>query len=358
MKWSLLLLLWLSAGCAPTDSEPESRAGFALQPTEEGWTLDVHRPWAGASDTLHYTLGGVRREGFVHIPIPARRIVAFSATHTAFLEALGQLDAVLALAETDFVYSPAVRERVGRGAIVEVASNDGIDAEVLLNLRPDVILFSGLSTPGPALQQAERAGIPVLVIGEWAETTPLHRAAWIHVFGALTGTHDVAERHFAEVSQRYMQQVSQARAVTQRPVVLAGSPFRGTWYVPGGDSYMATLIRDAGGLYPWADVRSTGSLSLDEEAILAQAAHADVWLTGNRWPTLADARAEASLIPQFKAVREGRVYQADARAVATGGTDFFESAVVHPDRVLRDVFQIVHPASFPPDSLFYYRRLP
>lgn len=357
MKWIFSILIALWAGCTAPVSEPATQLGYALEPSGEGWRLYVYRPWAGSADTLRYTLGGNPQEGYAHVPIPAKRIVAFSATHTAFLEALGQLDAVIALAETDFVYSPEVRERVGRGAIVEIASSDGVDAEVLLNLRPDVILFSGLSTPGPALLQAERAGIPVLVIGEWAETTPLNRAAWIRVMGAITGTHTQAERHFIEVSERYARVAEAGRGMDTQPVVLAGSPFRGTWYVPGGDSYMAALLRDAGGTYPWSTTPGTGSLSLDEEAVLAAAAQANVWLTGNRWPSLAEAYAEAPIIAQFNAVREGRVFQADARAVATGGTDFFESAVVHPDRVLRDVFRILHPDSHTPDSLLYYRRL-
>lgn len=353
--WALLWLLVL--GCAPHEERPQTHPGFLLEPSGAGWNLHVSRPWAGASDTLRYTLGGEPRAGYVHVPIPAQRIVAFSSTHTAFLEVLGQLDAVIGLAETDFVYSPAVRERVGRGAIVEVASSEGLDPEVLLALQPDVILFSGLSSPGPALLHAQQAGIPVVVIGEWAESTPLNRAAWIHVLGALTGTHDAAARHFNAVRDRYEALAQDRRAREERPVVLAGSPFRGTWFVPGGASYMAALLRDAGGAYPWADHPSTGSLSLDEEAVLAAAAGASVWLTGNRWPTLADARSEAPVIAQFLSVQTGRVYQADARSVPSGGTDFFESAVVHPDRVLQDVIQILHTEESPVDSLRYYRRL-
>jgi iron complex transport system substrate-binding protein len=356
MKRVALFVLVLAAGCSHPPVEQEPGIGFHLSTVEGGWELLVYRPWAGASDTLRYALG-IEREGFVHVPIPARRIVAFSATHAAFLEALGRLDDMIALAETEFVYSKSVRERVGRGEVLELVSSDGVDPEVLLALRPDVILFSGLSTPGPALQQAERAGIPVLIVGEWAETTPLNRAAWIQVIGALTGTHEQAERLFEGVSQRYTELAEQGRATQDRPVVWAGSPFRGTWYVPGGGSYMAELLRDAGAEYPMGGTRETGSLAVDEETVLSAAMNASVWLTGNRWATLDQALRDAPVISQLRAVREGHVYQADARSVPSGGTDFFETATVFPDRLLRDVLHILHPARFPLDSLTYYRRL-
>jgi len=357
MNRALLLLLVVMAGCSRPPVQEEPEAGFRLREVTGGWEVEVVRPWAGAAETLHYALGGTR-DGFVHVPIPARRIVALSGTHAAFLEALGQLDALVALAETEYVYSPAIRERVERGQVLELISGEGVDSEVLLALRPDVILFSGLSTPGMALQQAERAGIPVLIIGEWAETTPLNRAAWIRVFGALTGTYEHAERLFEGVSARYNELAEEGRALHDRPVVWAGSPFRGTWYVPGGGSYMGALLRDAGAAYPMNATPESGSLALEEETVLATAVHADVWLTGNRWASVGQAVREAPIAAQFKAVRDRRVYQADARSVPSGGTDFFESAVVYPDRVLRDVLRILHPARYPADSLSYYRRLP
>ena len=44
--------------------------------------------------------------------------------------------------------------------------------------------------------------------------------------------------------------------------------FRGTWYVPGGRSYMASLYADAGARYFYAGDSHTGSLPLSFESVL------------------------------------------------------------------------------------------
>lgn len=63
--------------------------------------------------------------------------------------------------------------------------------------------------------------------------------------------------------------------------------------------------------------------------------------------------------PKFtdaKSVREKTAYNNNLRLTATGGNDYWESAVVRPDVVLRDLIHIFHP-ELAPDSLYYYRHL-
>ena len=63
--------------------------------------------------------------------------------------------------------------------------------------------------------------------------------------------------------------------------------------------------------------------------------------------------------PKFadaKAVREKTVYNNNLRLTPTGGNDYWESAVVRPDVVLRDLIHIFHP-ELVTDSLYYYRHL-
>ena len=54
--------------------------------------------------------------------------------------------------------------------------------------------------------------------------------------------------------------------------------YQGVWYLPGGASYQAKIIEDAGGKYIWADDKSAGSLNLSYEEVLAKAHNADIWL--------------------------------------------------------------------------------
>jgi len=56
-------------------------------------------------------------------------------------------------------------------------------------------------------------------------------------------------------------------------------------------------------------------------------------------------------------VREGRVYDNNRRRNAAGGSDFWESGVLRPDRVLADLVHIFHPELSETDELYYYRQL-
>ncbi len=52
----------------------------------------------------------------------------------------------------------------------------------------------------------------------------------------------------------------------------------------------------------------------------------------------------------------GRVFY-NARLNSTGGNDYNESGLVHPDLILADLISILHPALLPDHRLFYYRPL-
>ncbi len=59
----------------------------------------------------------------------------------------------------------------------------------------------------------------------------------------------------------------------------------------------------------------------------------------------------------FKAFREGKLFNYYKRASENGGSDIFESAIVHPNLVLRDMIQIFHNDSLKPKDLYYYIQL-
>ena len=55
---------------------------------------------------------------------------------------------------------------------------------------------------------------------------------------------------------------------------------------------------------------------------------------------------------------DGEVWNDNKRLNPRGGNDFWESGVVRPDRILRDLVKILHPEIIPEtDTLFYYRPI-
>ncbi len=127
--------------------------------------------------------------------------------------------------------------------------------------------------------------------------------------------------------------------------------------MPGGESYTAILLRDAGADYVWADDESTGTLYLDFETVFDEAQDAEYWM--NIW---GHASQEAMLsvderFGDFRAFEEGRLYAYDARG-SDFSTEYWETGVAHPDVILQDLITIFHPDLMPDHDLYYYRQLP
>jgi iron complex transport system substrate-binding protein len=129
--------------------------------------------------------------------------------------------------------------------------------------------------------------------------------------------------------------------------------------VPSSTSTLAQLLRAAGASYPWADTGGLGNRPLDFEAVFARAESADYWLTAkNEWLTRADMHAADARYGQFRAYREARVYNNNARLGEQGGNDYWERGIMEPDVILADLIKIFHPGLLPEHTLKYFRKLP
>ena len=131
---------------------------------------------------------------------------------------------------------------------------------------------------------------------------------------------------------------------SERPLVMTGRSTRGLFVIAGGRSYVAALIKDAGGRYAWADNTSVASASVDLEAQIQRAANADVWINGGGWKNLAAMLDDEPRYAAFKAYRQGQVWVYERRQTPPGGNDYWSRSVTHPDLVLADLVKIFHPA--------------
>jgi iron complex transport system substrate-binding protein len=193
------------------------------------------------------------------------------------------------------------------------------------------------------------------------ETTLLGRSEWLKFTAAFLNRDGLAQRRFAQMVERYEAYAARVRDVpaAQKPSVFGGFLHRDVWYVPGGDSYIARLVADAGGVYRWADDAHRASIPLSFEAVFERAGDAEVWFTsGLDWFTRADLRAANERYGAFKAFRDSRVYNHNARLNEHQANDYWESGIVEPDIVLADVIKILHPDRLPDHPLKYYRWLP
>ncbi len=293
------------------------------------------------------------------ITVPIATIAALSSTYLPHLEKLGVLDRLVAIDHGKQVNNPTVRARVQTKTVQEVGTDSTLNLERLLELAPDLVMtyqISGSTTNNDDRLMA--AGLKVAINAEYLETSPLGRAEWLKFTALFFNQEAAAEQLFTTIADRYRQVAAAVAKVSDRPSVLAGLDISGTWYMPGGKSYVAHYFRDAGANYLWADNPSTGSIPLSFEAVLDRAAQAKIWLTSSLgWQNQADILATDPRYSNFVAVRTKQVFNNNARVNATGGNDYWENGVTNPDVVLSDLVKILHPTLLPAHQLVYYRRL-
>lgn len=341
--------------------------GFTLR--KRGGTIraEVRQPWQGAAASLHYRL--VSRDTLaaaspsdaetLTIVVPARRVLTMTTTNLPHFEAVGGLEALVGVGNGAYVCNEAVKARLAAGTLRGVGDEASVDAEAAVDLRPDLVLaFAVASWSNPGLKRLKDAGLPVVLEAAYMEETPLGRAEWIKFTAAFLGpsASAAADSAFAEVDSAYRALAALARSATRRPTVVVNAPFQGSWWIPGGRSYVARFLADAGADYLWADDTTQGSLSLDLEAVLAKAGKADYWLNPGSWKSLTDGEKRDPRHALFRSFREGRVWNND-RLPCGAGNDFFEKGSARPDWILADLIALFHPELLPGHKFRWYRRL-
>ena len=325
--------------------------------------ISVKTPFPGG-DPIEYALvqcGTPAPEGFDAaqiVEVPVRRVVSLSTTNLPFLDRLGVIDRLVAIDEATYVSNAKVLKGVEDGSVAVIGTGPQVNVEQALALEPDLVLAYGSGSPDfdtyPKLQEA---GLKIVFNGDWLENAPLGRAEWGKFIAAFFNAEGDAEDAFDKTATKYESLQAQVRNVDTKPTVLIGTPFQGTWYVPGGASFGAEYLYDAGATYPWADDPSTGSLGLSFEAVFEQAGEADVWLNLGYVADLKSLTDQDARFSEFKAYQDGAIWNNDARTSAAGGNDYYETAAAEPDVVLADLISILHPDLLPDHTLVYYRKV-
>ena len=329
IKFYIALCLFglVCVACQPTTntSVTDDTAGF---------TVDIH------NDSTHITIYSPWQKGQVMQKLsfnqPYERIVCTSATHMGFIHELGMMDKVVGVCRPNRVYNLSEEDREH---ITDIGDDMQPSMEKILLLNPDLVILYTYAQGDPIPAQVEALGIPILYCNEWTETTPLARAEWIRLFGAVFGCLNQADSIFASVRDAY-EQLKVDSLKFKGKSIMSGMSWRGTWYVPAGGTFMGNLFRDAGAQYKYENNPSTSSIPLTMEQAIQDFAQADVWV-GCEANSLKELEAIDKKHTWFNAFQTGQVYNFRRRALPSGANDFWESGTVHPERILQDLQHIL-----------------
>ena len=352
----------------PDDESPTQKnayaAGFEIQDSGEFTRLTVKNPWQGA-ERVHFNYVLIpkgdeynppKEENVIHTPV--ERVVCLSTTHIAFIDALDKTETIVGISGSHFVSNPILRERILQENLPDVGYDNHLNYELISSLNPDLVIAFGVgSNVASYNQKLNEMGIPTVLVAEYLEATPLGKTEWLKFFGALFEEEEKAEQWFNKVSENYQETKNRASGIVNKPEVITGLPWKGTWYVPGGHSFFARMIEDAGGHYMWKENESRESIPLDIEAVFDRAQNADYWINIGNVTKKSDILEVDERMAQFNPYLLDNLYNYDKRMNRFGGNDFWETGVTRPDLVLKDLFKIFHPEKCPLDELYFYRKI-
>lgn len=331
---------------------------------QQGFSIvKITNPWPKAKEVFTYILqkkNGIIPDSlkqFTVIPIPIQSIVVTSTTHIPALELLGVENTLKGFPATDYISSIKTRKLIDAGKVREVGVNENLNTEVLMDLKPDVIIGFGLNNSNPTLDNLQKSGLKVLFNGDWTEQSPLGKAEWIKFFGALYGLDSKANIIFKTIQKEYTNTLSLAKKAKFRPTVLSGAMYQEQWYVPQGESWASLFLKDAQSNYLWSNTKGTGSLVLPFEVILEKAKNADFWIAPGDFSSLKQMSDSNPHCSQFASFKNKKVYSCSINKGAKGGIIYFEWSPTRPDWVLKDLIKIFHPELLPNHKLFFFTKL-
>jgi len=339
---------------------------FDIQPKEGYSILTVKNPWQGAENvTQSYFLmqkgtpipGSADPETVIFVPI--KSIICMSTTHLSMISALHEEKTIKGISGADFLYEKKLREMIEKKIIADVGYEDNLNKELVIQIAPDVVMVYGIGSESAGyISKLKELGIKILFNADYLETDPLGKAEWIKVFGALYNKAKEADKLYASVTEEYNSIRSFINENKKgNPSVFLGLPWKDTWFISPGNSYISKLISDAGGDYLWKDTKSKISMPFGIENVYLKALNADYWLNAGSVKSRHEITAIDMRLGELPSFKKGNIYNNNNRVTSRGGNDYWESGSMKPQIILKDIASILHPGLFPGYELYFYKKI-
>ncbi|WP_166921915.1 ABC transporter substrate-binding protein [Flavobacterium poyangense] len=363
-KFIFVLSFFILVGCKKNEKTENVNSEIAKNSIEyasglsivkhEGYSVvTVSNPWPNANKNYTYIL----KEKLALVPdslksyplikVPLESVVVTSTTNIPFLEMLEVESKLVGFPHTDYISSEKTRALIDKGAVKNVGQNEKLNIEQLIELTPDLIVTFGVDNNNPMLDNLKKSGLNVFIQADWMEQSPLGKAEWIKLYGALFGKEEKAKELFDKIVLSYNQAKKLVADKKASSTVLYGSMYEDIWYVAKGNSWVAEFMKDAHANYLWDDLKGTGSEGLSFEKVLVKAKTANFWIATGAVKNLEELGKSNPHYTEFDAFKNKNVYNFEGKLGATGGTIYYELSPSRPDLVLKDYIKIFHPDLLP-----------
>ena len=347
---------------------------------------------------------------------PVERSAVFIAPHCQLMYELGCQQAIRGVCDLNYINIPDVRKRAAsagkassgnasaQNSIVDCGSSMAPDIERIIALKPEAILVSPFENSG-GYGKLDKLHIPLIEAADYMESSPLGRAEWMKFYGMLFGRAKNisttaagkaseaavgkaseatagkaseatagkaseaaagkaseatlpascelrADSLFAQIEKEYLKLKAEAGKLPKGLSILTERKTGNVWYVPGGQSTIGILLKDANARYIFSDDKHSGSLPMSPEQILAKGSQVDVWAFkyfGGAPLSQAQLLQEYDGYKALAAFNRGNIYQVDTSTVP-----YFELTSFHPELLLREFIILAHGSQF--GKLRFYKK--
>ncbi len=297
---------------------------------------------------------------------PVENSVVFTSPHCQLMYELGAKNAIRGVCDLDYINIPDVKKRAAassnaassKGAstsIVNCGSSMAPDIEKIIALKPQALLISPFENSG-GYGKLDKLHIPIIETADYMETSPLGRAEWMKFYGMLFGEEVADEKEpkmvrpvsfetradslFAKIEKEYLSLKAQAAKLPKGRSVLTERKTGNVWYVPGGQSTMGILLKDANARYIFADDNHSGSLAMSPEQILAKGKEVQVWAFKYFEPK---PLTRPQLLQEYDGYKALFAFQSkDIYECNTITQPYFELTSFHPEILLREFIILSH----------------
>ena len=297
---------------------------------------------------------------------PVENSAVFTSPHCQLLYELGCGQAIRGVCDLNYINIPDVKKRTASAgnhgsssAIADCGSSMAPDIERIIALKPEAILVSPFENSG-GYGKLDKLHIPLIEVADYMEASPLGRAEWMKFYGMLFEKSDSkdskteissskagifqnkADSLFAKIEKEYLNLKAAAKKLPAGLSVLTERKTGSVWYVPGGQSTIGILLKDANARYIFSEDQHSGSLAMSPEQILAKAKNIDVWAFKyfeGKPLSRSQLLQEYAGYKSLAAFGSSRIYQVD-----TSREPYFEITSFHPEVLLREFILLSHPA--------------
>ena len=308
---------------------------------------------------------------------PVERSAVFIAPHCQLMYELGCQQAIRGVCNLDYINIPDVKKRAAlsgntsaQNPIEDCGSSMAPDIERIIALKPEAILLSPFENSG-GYGKLDKLHVPIIEAADYMESSPLGRAEWMKFYGMLFGNEEgrvkreeeknngisgscepKADSLFAKIEKEYLKLKAEAAGYPKGLSILTERKMGNVWYVPGGQSTIGILLKDANARYIFEDDEHSGSLAMSPEQILAKGKQVDVWAFkyfGGAPLSQAQLLQEYDGYKALAAFSRGNIYQVDTSMVP-----YFELTSFHPELLLREFIILAHGERF--GKLRFYKK--